>query len=108
MALPLKVCELVEKLRNKKCSDTQPLLFYSDVIDQSVVWFAKYHRQLFLDIQDWCTNTIVVFKKKGLRKTILFDGSQVILTTKTGQPRINNRTFIFMLDKNFNAYVLNF
>ena len=49
---PLTVCQLVEKLRNKKLYNTHPCFFYTnfDLINQSVVKFAKQHKHYFLNI----------------------------------------------------------
>ena len=101
MADPLTVFQLVEKLRNKKLKSTQPCFFntHNDVINLTVVQFSKKHCHYFLDIQDWCNRTIVVFKKY-ISKRILFDGSQIVIYTKNGEPTLYPKTVIFVLDKN--------
>ena len=99
---PLTVDLLLKKLQNKRCNSTQPCFCYNcpGVIDKSVVEFAKQNKEYFLDIQDWCKNTIVVFIKKFNVKNILFDGSQIVINKKNGQPRLEQKTIIFVLDKN--------
>ena len=98
---PLTVDLLLKKLQNKRCNSTQPCFCYNcpGVIDKSVVEFAKQNKEYFLDIQDWCKNTIVVFIKKFNVKNILFDGSQIVINKKNGQPRLEQKTIIFVLDK---------